>query len=309
MPLLIAVTVFLTLIGIVIIITRRPDRRTRSRWATQVATRPQPEPILSTELTKPVWERMGAPLVSAAAARLAAFAPASMRQSARRRLQRAGHPWGLNAEIFLLLCLLSLLIGFVLAVVALRAPLLSHNLRLLAALGLGGAGLLAPGWMIDRIANKRGRQIRKALPNVIDLLVVSVEAGLGLDGAIAEIITRESGPLVDEFSHALTEIRLGKRRRDAWRSLGERVQIGDLSAFMAAICQSEELGSSISRVLRTHSDSLRIKRSLHVRELANKIPVKMLFPLVFCIFPSMFIVILGPGALTIMHTMGKLGGG
>ena len=134
-----------------------------------------------------------------------------------------------------------------------------------------------------------------------------MEAGLGLDGAIKELVQREQGPLMDEFNHALTEIRLGKPRAAAWHGLAARSQVRDLSSFMAALCQAEQLGSGISSVLRTHSDALRIKRTLRVRELAGKIPIKMLFPLIFFIFPAMFVVILGPAGITMMRSFGNLG--
>ncbi len=307
MPFVIAGMVFALLVAIGFAIGTSIERSVHTRQIQQIKIATEPESILATELTKPWSHRIVVPMLERVSRLIGKLAPSSVLQTNRQRLQQAAHPWGLTSEIFLMVRVLSTLVGLAIGGVILLRGLLPTNITWLAAIAAASVGLLAPGWLIDRIAQNRRREIRKDLPNTIDLLVVSVEAGLGLDAAISEIIERESGPLTDEFEQTLTEIRLGKSRQDAWRNLAKRTQVDDLSAFMAAICQAEELGSSISRVLRTHSDTLRIKRKIRVRELANQIPVKMLFPLVFCIFPAMFVVILGPGAITIMHTMGNMG--
>ena len=308
MPLIISGFIFALLVAIGQAIATNIDQSIVVRRMEQLGETPAPEPILAPELTKSWIQRIVTPMLGKVSEWIGTLAPGSVVQASRRRLQRAGHPWGLTADTLVTVRVISAIIGMLLSAVILRNAALGGALKSVLAIVVTGAGILAPAYLIDRIADKRCSEIKKSLPNIIDLLVVSVEAGLGLDGAITEIIQRETGPLSEEFQYALTEIRLGKRRRDAWRHLAERAQVRDLSAFMAALCQAEELGASISKVLRSHSETLRIKRSIQVRELANKIPVKMLFPLVFCIFPSMFIVILGPGAISIMRSMGKLGG-
>ncbi len=305
---IIAGAVFGLLIAVGLLIAMNIDRSVVVRRMAQIGDIREREEILVPELTKAWTERVAAPMLGKATGWIGTLAPASLLESSRRRLQRAGQPGGITPEAFLMLRAFAVLAGLVVAVLILTQTHLPAGIKFLLVLAAATGGVLAPSWALDRVAEKRAGQIRKALPNVIDLLVVSVEAGLGLDGAITEIISRESGPLTDEFNYALAEIRLGKTRRDAWRNMADRAQVRDLSAFMAAVCQAEELGSSISKLLRTHSETLRIKRSIAVRELANKIPVKMLFPLIFCIFPAMFIVILGPGAITVMHTLGKFGG-
>jgi len=307
-PLIISGFVFTLLVAIGQAIATNIDQSIVVRRMEQLGETQAPEPILAPELTKSWIQRIVTPMLSKVSEWIGSLAPGTVVRASRRRLERAGHPWSLTADSLVTVRLVSAITAMLLSAVILRNAALGGALNSLLAIIVTGAGILGPAYLIDRIADKRCRQIKKSLPNVIDLLVVGVEAGLGLDGAIAEIIQRETGPLSDEFQYALTEIRLGKRRRDAWRNLASRAQVRDLSAFMAALCQAEELGASISKVLRSHSETLRIKRSIQVRELANKIPVKMLFPLVFCIFPSMFIVILGPGAISIMHSMGKLGG-
>jgi len=307
MALIIAGTVFGLLLAIGVAIAMGIEQNPVLERMAQIGEQPETEPILTPELAKSWRERVVTPFLDSISSFISNLAPSSMLQDNRQRLQRAGRPWGLTAEVFLMLRGVSVIGAVVVTLVIVRGGFLPPTMNWLAVIATVSAGLLGPSWIIDRTANERCRQIRKALPEAIDLLVVSVEAGLGLDGAISEIIKRESGPLADEFAQALTEIGMGKQRQAAWRNLADRTQVSELSAFMAAICQAEELGSSISKVLRSHSETLRIKRKLYIRELANKIPVKMLFPLVFCIFPCMFVVILGPGALTILETVGKLG--
>jgi len=176
-----------------------------------------------------------------------------------------------------------------------------------AVLCIVGAAAVGPGLVIDRIAARRREAIRASLADVIDLLVVSVEAGMGLDAAVQEVIRREQGPLMEELRVVLGEIRLGKRRRDAWRCMAERVDLTELSIFVSALCQADQIGASIAGVLRTQSETMRVRRSLALREAAAKIPVKMLFPLVFFIFPAMFVVMLGPGVIKMIHTFKAIG--
>jgi tight adherence protein C len=164
-----------------------------------------------------------------------------------------------------------------------------------------------PSHMLDGRIKQRQLAIRRALPDVIDLLVVSVEAGLGLDGAMQEVLTRRRGPLLDEFARVLAEVRVGKPRRKAWQEMAERGDTLELKVFVAAIVQAEELGASIAGVMRGQSESLRMRRSLSVREVAAVLPIKMLFPLIFFIFPSMFVVILGPGMITLFTTFKSIG--
>ena len=163
-------------------------------------------------------------------------------------------------------------------------------------------GFFMPGkWLAGRIAWRKN-EITKALPNSIDLLNVSVDAGLGFDGALARIVEKSKGPLADEFSRTLREMRVGKTRSEALRDMATRVGVPDLSGVVAAVYQAEELGASLTTVLRVQAQMIRNRRRMRAREVAAKLPVKMLFPLIFFVFPSIFIVILGPGAIQLMHS-------
>jgi tight adherence protein C len=167
-----------------------------------------------------------------------------------------------------------------------------------------GIGFLLPEFWLGNKIKARQKVILKMIPDTLDLLTISVRAGLGFDAALAKVVEKMPGPLTDEFRRALAEVRVGKARRDALRDMIPRTNVGPLSAFIGAIIQAEQLGVSISKVLQVQSDQLRIERRQRAEEQAAKAPIKMLFPLVGCIFPSLFIVILGPALISIMQTMG-----
>jgi tight adherence protein C len=145
--------------------------------------------------------------------------------------------------------------------------------------------------------------IRRSLADCLDLLVVCTEAGLGFDGALAKVVDRMSGPLSDEFRKVLQDMSVGRTRVEALRAMAARVGLPELISFVAAIHQADLLGVSIAHVLRVQADSLRTQRNLRARETAAKLPVKLLFPLVFFIFPAIFVVVLSPGAIQIIRAL------
>jgi tight adherence protein C len=259
------------------------------------------------ELARSLAERTVKPALARLAAAVARNVPGALLSETAKRIERAGSPLGLTAPVFAALQVLSAVAGV--SVGALTAALLPvpplFRLGLMALCAPGG--VILPGWFIDKLGARRKAVIRKALPDAIDLLVISVEAGLGLDGAVREIVRRESGPLCEELKTVLNEVRLGKRRRDAWRSMADRIGLPELSVFVAALRQAEQMGASIASVLRIQSEAIRTRRSLALREAAAKVPVKMLFPLVLFIFPSVFIVMLGPGAIQMVDTFRTIG--
>jgi tight adherence protein C len=143
------------------------------------------------------------------------------------------------------------------------------------------------------------------LPDTLDLLTVSVEAGLGFDAAVAKVCEKMSGPFIDELKVVSREIRVGSTRREALRSMGERVGSEEVKSFTRSIIQAEELGASLGRTLRVQAHDMRILRQLSAEEKAMKAPIKMLFPTVLFIFPAMFIVIIGPAALNVMDSLSQ----
>src|SRR4030095_15929612 len=163
---------------------------------------------------------------------------------------------------------------------------------------------LRGSWLGGRV-RKRQKAILLMIPDALDLLTISVRAGLGFDAALAKVVEKLQGPLSDEFRRALAEVRVGKARRDALRDIVARTEVAPLTNFIGAIIQAEQLGVAISKVLQVQSEHLRIERRQRAEEMAAKAPIKMLFPLVGCIFPSLFIVILGPAIILIMITLGN----
>jgi tight adherence protein C len=170
---------------------------------------------------------------------------------------------------------------------------------LLFGAALGGIGFLAPDFAVGSMARKRRDRIRAQLPDALDLLAVSVEAGLGFDGAISKLIDHMDGPLTEEFGLTLNEIRIGESRQDALKKLAERTDTPEISGFTRAIIQADQLGISLGRILRVQATDTRQRRQAAAEEKAMKAPIKMLFPTVLFIFPAMFLVILGPAFLNL----------
>jgi len=178
------------------------------------------------------------------------------------------------------------------------------QLALVFGLAGGAIGFMAPEFWLGRRIRARSFSMVLQLPDALDLLTISVEAGLGFDAALAKVVEKMEGPLVNEFRQALAEVRMGRTRRDALRDVATRADAQPVSNFIGAIIQAEQLGVPIAKVLQIQSQQLRIERRQRAEEMAAKAPVKMLFPMVGCIFPTIFIVILGPAIVTVMGGVG-----
>lgn len=259
--------------------------------------------VLADDLTPPFAERILRPALRKMAKLRGSATPRESGENMSRRLGAAGNPHGLTVTEFSVLKYIACAIA-VLAGVGLTAVTdLERSREIMLVLILVAVGYMAPDkWLAGKIVARKNT-IERDLPNTIDLLNVSMDAGLGFDAAIARIVEKTTGPLTSEFQRALEEMRMGKARVDALRSMAVRAQVSELSGFVAAVYQAEELGASMTKVLRVQGEMMRSKRRMRAREIAAKLPVKMLFPLVFCIFPSIFIVVLGPGAIQISKTM------
>ncbi len=263
---------------------------------------------LDTELSKSIGQRLILPGLQRVRNQVMQLAPSRAVAAARNKLDRAGSPGGLTVGSFLTLRVIAFIAGLIAAgalFILWPTPMLVHRVfggGLLALLGI-----LGPDYYLDMKIKGRQYTIRKSLPDAIDLLVVSAEAGTGLDGALAVVIKRKEGPLVDEFSRVLAEMRLGKSRQQAWEDMANRVDLDELRMLVAALRQAEQLGVSIAKTLRSQADSLRTQRSLRVRQIAASLAIKMLFPLIFFILPALFITVLGPGLMTVMSSFKDLG--
>jgi tight adherence protein C len=171
---------------------------------------------------------------------------------------------------------------------------------------LAAIGFLGPESVLNRRIDARRKEMEQSLPDIIDLLVISVEAGLGFEAAMARVVQAVPGELSREFSRTLQETRVGVSRHKALRSLADRTDVDDLNAFILALIQADQFGVSIARILRVQADEMRVRRRQRAQEKAFAAPVKLVFPLVLCIFPSMFVVLLGPAAISIAAVFGDL---
>ncbi len=238
-------------------------------------------------------ERVIAPLRQRLAALVLRLSPRTTLDSVAARLMRSGLRRRITPLGFLASKAVAAVVG--LAAGALLGAAGSSTPRtLLLALACAAGGYLLPDVVLTLRARSRKEQIEAALPNSLDLLAVSVEAGLGFDGAVAKLSDRISGPLADEFRLVLHELRLGASRENALKRLAERTGSSEVSAFVRGMIQADQLGMSIGRILRVQAADARLKRQAAAEERAMKAPVKMLLPTVAFIFPALFLVILGP---------------
>lgn len=253
------------------------------------------------ELQRPFRERILLPAVRGLALRFGRFAPKQNHERLKQQLMEAGAPRGLGSTEFIGLRILLFfgLGGFflLLMLVSGGSPLMTLGVP---AAG-GFVGYFLPASWLSRKTKERQTEIQRALPDAIDLLTISVEAGLGFDPALGRVIDKWDNALTREFSRTLSEIRMGASRRDALRELAKRVNVDDLNVFISAVVQADQLGVSISQVLRVQSKQMRQRRRQRAEEKAHKAPIKMIFPMVFLIFPSIYIVILGPAVPQIIE--------
>jgi tight adherence protein C len=257
------------------------------------------------ELQQPFFERTVRPLAARLSGYVARITSASFTEQTEKRLAMAGNPGDMRVSDWL--GMKALASGAAFAIFFLLFGLLGGNL--LAGIGLGVVGLfggyIIPEFWLGGRVKARQKAILMELPDALDLLTISVRAGLAFDAALGKVVEKMKGPLVDEFRRALAEVRVGKARRDALRDIVPRTDVQPLSNFIGAIIQAEQLGVSISKVLQVQSEQLRIERRQRAEEMAAKAPIKMLFPLVGCIFPSLFVVILGPAIILIVVNLGS----
>lgn len=255
------------------------------------------------ELERSFLQRTVGPLIGRFLRLMARFTPPGMVDGMRRKLALAG---GLDAHSPQTVIALKFLGGLAAFSLVLMWTSLTGSMRgstVFLAAFVGAIGFFAPDTILSGRGQRRQDAIRKALPDTMDLLTISVEAGLGLDAAIARVIKHVPGPLSEEFNRLLQEMRLGMSRIEALKQLKARTDLEELDAFVLAIVQADTFGVSIANVLRGQASELRTKRRQRAEEKAMKIPVKILFPLIFCVLPSLFVVVIGPGIIRIAGSL------
>ena len=289
-------------LAIVTLTTMTSERAQVSRSLAQIqALRATPSAVRQ-ELNRPFAERVVGPTMGRLTQLGRRFTAADQVSRIRRRLELAGNPPRWDVDRVIALKMLGVAIGFVVGValpVALRAgilPVVGFTVLFTAA------GYFAPNMAIYQMGYDRREQMRRDLPDALDLLTISVEAGLAFDAAMSQVARNTSGPVADEFFRVLQEMQIGLGRSEAMRALGDRTDLPELRSFVTAMVQAEAFGIPIAQVLRVQAKEMRVKRTQRAEELAQKVPVKILFPLIFCILPALFVVILGPAAIQIYQS-------
>lgn len=258
------------------------------------------------ELSRPFADRVIRPTVTSLLAFFGRMAPQRNVQELQHKLEVAGRPYGWSVGDFFGLRLLSALIGGGLVLVLTFFGDVSMAHRLLFTVAMAILGYYLPtAWLGWRIGQRKSGILR-ALPDGLDMLNICVGAGLGFDAALSRVGERWHTPLADEFNRVVAEIRLGKTRRQALLDLADRTEVMEVENFVATIVQADQLGVSIAKVLRTQAEQMRIIRRQRAEELARQATIKLLFPLVFLIFPAMLAVLLGPAVPELIETLGGL---
>ncbi|HTO01575.1 MAG TPA: type II secretion system F family protein [Microthrixaceae bacterium] len=257
------------------------------------------------QMLDPLKDRALAPMISGLTNIGRRLTPVGYVEKVRQKFVYMGNSTPQAVDRFLAIRVITVVgavLTFLLIFVAQLGPF-EGKMRLAVGGLLIGALVMGPDSVINRKVEDRQRDIQRKLPDILDLLTISVEAGLGFEQALDRVIAAVPGALTEEFSRMLGETRAGAARSDAMRAMDERCNVPELRAFVLAIIQADTFGVSIGRVLRGQAEEMRIKRRQLAQERAQKAPVKMLIPMVFCIFPALFLVVLGPAMISIMKSL------
>lgn len=296
----IAIMVFLSLMLIIIgIASPRPADEVESRLL-EYGSRPMT--LEEIELAQPFSQRILIPMIQASAEFVSRFTPQHSLEATRHKLDLAGNPNNWSATDFLGIRGLA---GFLLAGLTFMLTMLANTAftqRLLFTGIMGLLGFFLPVIWLGRRIQSRQSEIVKALPDALDLLTISVEAGLPFDGAMQRVAEKWDNEISKAFRRLLNEMRMGKSRREALRDMADRMEVPDVTSFVAALIQADQLGISIAKILRIQSEQMRIKRRQRAEEKAQQAPIKMLIPMTFLIFPTILIVILGPAILILKNS-------
>jgi tight adherence protein C len=301
-PLMIAVVLATAIAALVFVVGSVSAERAEVRESLRRLEGYQIQDVRDQEMLAPISERVVAPLLEGLTGVAQRFTPAGFGEGVAQKLVMAGNPPGLNVDKVLVLKLLGI-VSIILWIPIVLALHFTGMLAIVAIVILWACAFMYPDVVINRKIEERQKEISRKLPDILDLLVISVEAGLGFEQALDRTTIAVPGALSDEFRRMLHEIRIGATRADALRAMSDRTQVPELRAFIMAMLQADTFGVSISRLLRSQAEEMRTRRRLRAQEQAQKAPVKMLFPLVFCIFPSIFVVILGPAIIQISRTL------
>lgn len=257
------------------------------------------------EMSQPFMERVVIPLANKLGDLAMRFTPQKALNEIEVKLERAGNPRLITPTIFFASRFVMAAIILILLIIIFtfsEGQSLFSIRNLAITFGFGVVGFMIPNMLLDSKVSRRQHEVRKSLPDALDLLTICVEAGLGFEAAMKKVQEKWDNELSLAFGRALQEIQLGKLRRDALRSMSDRIGASEMDSFVAAVIQSEQLGVSMAKVLRIQSDDMRVRRRQAAEAEAQKCPVKMLFPMVLLIFPTIMLILLGPSALIMIRS-------
>lgn len=260
---------------------------------------------MDSELNQPIFVRVVQPILSSLSRTVLKYTPKEIISNFERKIVIAGKPFNLSVNDWINMQLIIMASLSVITAIVGYFKSFEINTTVLLIFIEVIIAILLPRLILNRKTLERQREIRNSMPDVLDLLTVSVEAGLGFDGALAKVIDKMPGALANEFENVLQEIKVGKQKKDALKDMAQRVNLADLTTFIGSIIQADQLGVSIGNVLRIQSEQMRQKRRQRAQEKAMKAPVKMLIPMVLFIFPTLFSVLIGPVLIKVIDEFSK----
>jgi tight adherence protein C len=292
-------------LGLVVDMMLNKRRRYATVLETQVGAVPDSITNLRhAQLNSSALERLVFPFAGKVVSSITRLTPLDLYRRTNRLIELAGNPPSLTAERIVAFKIVFGIVGFVAGfLVAPLLPFKGFAPSVMIAVLFALTGYTFPSAGLSARASKRQKEIRKAMPDTMDLLTISVEAGLGFDAALAQVVKNVPGPLSDEIARMLQEMQIGVSRAEALRHLNDRTEVPELDGFVLSMIQADKYGVGVAKVLRAQATELRQKRRQRAEEVAQKVPLKLLFPTIFLVLPAMFIVILGPGAIKAYQTL------
>jgi len=290
------------LIVVSILLMRRAEEDPLGARIDQYAAREEAVSIEEIELSLPITDRLVVPMLRGVGNFITRFAPQSTMERTARQLKLAGSPRNMSAAEFWAVRGFTTVAMGVLMFFVMDRFADDTSQRLLYTLLFTALGFMLPQLWLRSIIDRRKAAIIKKLPDALDLMTICVDAGLTFDGAMDRVHQKWRDPLSMEFGRVIYEMQLGKSRRQSLRDMVDRMDVADVTSFVASVLQADQLGVSIGKVLRIQSEQMRVRRRQRAEEKAQQAPIKMLFPLVFLIFPAMFIVLLGPAGFQIVRS-------
>jgi tight adherence protein C len=298
---------FLTIFVLGLVVDMALNKRRQYATVLQTQVGAVPDSITNLreqQLKTSSLERLVFPFAGKVISSITRLTPLDLYGRTNRLIELAGNPPSLTAERIVAFKIVFGIVGFVAGLLV--APLLPFKgfaATVLTAVLFALFGYTFPSAGLSARASKRQKEIRKAMPDTMDLLTISVEAGLGFDAALAQVVKNVPGPLSEEIGRMLQEMQIGVSRAEAFRHLNDRTEVPELDGFVLSMIQADKYGVGVAKVLRAQATELRHKRRQRAEEVAQKVPLKLLFPTIFLVLPAMFIVILGPGAIKAYQTL------